>query len=256
MAGTLGGHGGGRGCNSIISGINVTPLVDIMLVLLIIFMVTTTVIVKDSIPIKLPEASTGEAKKVSILAVTVNAKGELFLNGESADKPKIRAFIKQETARGTKLEAIIAGRADVETRSKFKRKLLAGTPQSAYDFLKKPHAVAFDPQGRILVTDSQAAALIRFDREGRIMDVFGTKGPVTLELPLGLDVGVGGLHEGTRLGAQARGSLFRRVGRGPAEPAHTADEREGADQGERAGQGEQALHGVPRAWRASRPRGR
>ena len=109
--GTLGGRGS-RGCSAIISGINVTPLVDIMLVLLIIFMVTTTVIVKDSIPVKLPEASTGEAKKVSILAVTVNARGQLFLNGEAANKEKIRAFIKQEKRRGTKLEAVIAADRD------------------------------------------------------------------------------------------------------------------------------------------------
>ena len=107
--GSLGGDGGRR---RIISDINVTPLVDIMLVLLIIFMVTTTVIVKDSIPVKLPEASTGEAKKVSILAVTVNAKGQLFLNGEAANKDKIRAFINKERARGTKLEAVIAADRD------------------------------------------------------------------------------------------------------------------------------------------------
>ncbi len=108
--GTLGGGKGRRPAT--ITDINVTPLVDIMLVLLIIFMVTTTVIVKDSIPVKLPVASTGEAKKVSILAVTVDAKGKLYLNGEAANKDKIRAFIKQERGRGTKLEAVIAADRD------------------------------------------------------------------------------------------------------------------------------------------------
>ena len=44
----------------IIGNINVTPLVDIMLVLLIIFMVTATYIVSRSIPVDLPKASTGE----------------------------------------------------------------------------------------------------------------------------------------------------------------------------------------------------
>ena len=108
--GTLGGGKGRRPAT--ITDINVTPLVDIMLVLLIIFMVTTSVIVKDSIPVKLPVASTGEAKKVSILAVTVDAKGKLYLNGEAANKDKIRAFIKQERGRGTKLEAVIAADRD------------------------------------------------------------------------------------------------------------------------------------------------
>ena len=47
--------------DDVISAINVTPLVDVTLVLLIIFMVTATYIVTNSIPVDLPEASTGEA---------------------------------------------------------------------------------------------------------------------------------------------------------------------------------------------------
>ena len=100
--------GGGRGRGRIISDINVTPLVDIMLVLLIIFMVTTTVIVKDSIQVRLPEAATGESKKVSILAVTIDQKGQLFMNGEGVSEDAIRGFIRRERRRGVKLEAVIA----------------------------------------------------------------------------------------------------------------------------------------------------
>ena len=104
--GSLGGNGRGRG--RIISDINVTPLVDIMLVLLIIFMVTTTVIVKDSIRVRLPEAATGESKKVSILAVTIDQKGRLFMNSEGVSEDGIRRFIRRERRRGAKLEAVIA----------------------------------------------------------------------------------------------------------------------------------------------------
>lgn len=106
--GTLGGNGNGRGRGRTITDINVTPLVDIMLVLLIIFMVTTTVIVKDSIAVKLPEAATGEPKKVSILAVTLDSKGRLYLNGEGSNEDAIRQFIRKERTRGIKLEAVIA----------------------------------------------------------------------------------------------------------------------------------------------------
>jgi sugar lactone lactonase YvrE len=91
-----------------------------------------------------------------------------------------------------KLETIIAGRADVVARSEFKRKLLQGSPQTRFDKLKKPFAVAFDLEGRILVTDWGNVALIRFDRENRKMDVFGTKGAVPLKGPLGLHVGPDG----------------------------------------------------------------
>lgn len=87
-----------------------------------------------------------------------------------------------------RLEAVIAGRADVVTESKLKRKLLKGSPQTTYDNLRKPFAVDYDPEGRILVTDSQTAAVIRFDRDGNRMDVLGTQGAVRLKLPLGLHV--------------------------------------------------------------------
>jgi len=102
------GSSGGSCRGKIISEINVTPLVDIMLVLLIIFMVTTTYIVRDSIEVKLPEAATGEAKKVSMLAVTIDKEGQLALNGRPATEPEIRRFIRLETQRGKKMEAVIA----------------------------------------------------------------------------------------------------------------------------------------------------
>jgi len=92
------------------------------------------------------------------------------------DKPRI------------KLEDVIGGRADVEAKTKWRRKLLGASPQAVYDTLSKPFAVAFDDQGRILVTDSGNAALIRFDRDGERMDVLGTQGKVRLKLPLGLTV--------------------------------------------------------------------
>jgi len=66
----------------VISGINVTPLVDIALVLLIIFMVTTSFISKSNIPIELPKAQTGEASENMLLSVAVTKGGEVYLNGK------------------------------------------------------------------------------------------------------------------------------------------------------------------------------
>ncbi len=83
---------------------------------------------------------------------------------------------------------ILDERSDVEAESKFKKALIGAGPQSPYDRLKKPHGVAIDPQGRILVTDTELQALIRFDRDKRRMDVFGTTGPSRLGIPLGVEV--------------------------------------------------------------------
>lgn len=91
-----------------------------------------------------------------------------------------------------KLERIIRGRRDVEAKSRLGRWLIGASPQSPYDRLNKPFAVAIDEEGRLLVTDSGTAAVIRFDLDERQMDVLGTKGNVRLALPLGLDIGPDG----------------------------------------------------------------
>lgn len=97
------------------------------------------------------------------------------------DKPRIQ------------LEDIVWGRADVRAKtSGLQRALLGASPQNPFDWLKKPFGVGFDPQGRLLVTDSALGALFRFDRAARRADVFGTRGAVTLKNPLGLAVGPDG----------------------------------------------------------------
>jgi biopolymer transport protein ExbD len=63
-----------------ITGINVTPLVDVTFVLLIVFMVTAKVIVSQAIPMPLPRASTPSAVQTT-LAVVVSAEGKLTLDG-------------------------------------------------------------------------------------------------------------------------------------------------------------------------------
>ena len=57
MAGTLGKSGGGRGA---IVGINVTPMVDVVLVLLVIMMVSATYIVSQSLKVELPKAASSD----------------------------------------------------------------------------------------------------------------------------------------------------------------------------------------------------
>jgi DNA-binding beta-propeller fold protein YncE len=87
-----------------------------------------------------------------------------------------------------KLEHVIAGRADVVAKGKLKRKLLGSSPTAVYDDLLRPYSVAIDGRGRFLVTDSEIKAVIRFDLEGRVMDVLGTTGPYSLVYPLGMHI--------------------------------------------------------------------
>lgn len=74
-----------------ITGINVTPLVDIMLVLLIIFMVASNYIVKEAIEVNLPKAATGEEvnNEQKSIALILKKDGRLFLNGELSNEEKV-----------------------------------------------------------------------------------------------------------------------------------------------------------------------
>lgn len=79
-----------------ITGINVTPLVDVMLVLLIIFMVTASYIVQRTIEVKLPSAETAEELKNKSLDFVLNAKSQLFLNGQKIAFVDVGTHISQE----------------------------------------------------------------------------------------------------------------------------------------------------------------
>jgi len=64
----------------IIAGINVTPLVDVMLVLLVIFVVTAKIIVTPAVPLDLPHAAHGEEVQV-VLSVILPVRGPMLMNG-------------------------------------------------------------------------------------------------------------------------------------------------------------------------------
>jgi biopolymer transport protein ExbD len=73
-----------------ISGINVTPLVDVTLVLLIIFMVTAKLIAGQGIPLDLPKAKTAGATQ-TVLSVSIDAQGGVLANGSKDEDLKSRA---------------------------------------------------------------------------------------------------------------------------------------------------------------------
>jgi biopolymer transport protein ExbD len=104
--------GGGQDTDEAITGINVTPLVDIVLVLLIIFMVTAKLIVSKSVPLDLPKAASGSDIQ-TVFSIVLAADGTTQVNGnrvnsddnilglakaERDKNPEIRAVIKADAA--------------------------------------------------------------------------------------------------------------------------------------------------------------
>jgi biopolymer transport protein ExbD len=102
------------GDDDIIAGINVTPLVDITLVLLIIFMVTTSYIVRAQIEVDLPKAASGQSEVQSTAALQVTASGKYVLNGNPMTLDQIGAWAKREKERNPEIRAIIAADRKVE----------------------------------------------------------------------------------------------------------------------------------------------
>ena len=92
-----------------ITDINVTPFVDVVLVLLVVFMVTAKLIVARGVEIDKPKMAAG-GDVPSSLRVSVTADGKLYVNGQeyAEDAPAI-ARIKEIASATSKPKAIIAG---------------------------------------------------------------------------------------------------------------------------------------------------
>lgn len=96
-----------------ISAINIVPFVDIILVVLIIFMITTPFIVKPSFNINLPKAASGDKTTPSQMNITLTAAGGLMLNGKNASEDEISAFAKEILQTRPETQAVIAADKDV-----------------------------------------------------------------------------------------------------------------------------------------------
>lgn len=98
--------------SSLMTGINITPFVDVALVLLVIFIVTAPMLVKDVLEIKLPKSKQGDGQVTETLGIAVNRNGNILLNGEIADEEQLKAKAREVLAMNSESQAIIA--ADVE----------------------------------------------------------------------------------------------------------------------------------------------
>ncbi|UOE99978.1 ExbD/TolR family protein [Bdellovibrio reynosensis] len=99
--------------NESIADINVVPLVDIILVVLIIFMVTAPMFMKPTINVNLPKAASGEQTAPSKLNIALTADGKINLNGTFVNEEEVRAKAIEEVAKNAEVQAIISADKDV-----------------------------------------------------------------------------------------------------------------------------------------------
>jgi biopolymer transport protein ExbD len=102
--------------SGLITGINVTPLVDVVLVLLVILMVTASYIVSRTIPVDLPKGRTGEAVPTT-LALSLDAAGRTFLDGTRIDEPTLRGRIRAARQHDPEARAVIAADGSLPHRN-------------------------------------------------------------------------------------------------------------------------------------------
>lgn len=94
------------------ASINVVPLVDVILVVLIIFMVTAPMIVRPSINVNLPKATSGEQSTETPFNIAISASGQIFLNGKAASENELSEFAKSTAAKSADTQAVIAADKD------------------------------------------------------------------------------------------------------------------------------------------------
>ena len=96
-----------------IVGINVTPFVDIALVLLIIFLITAKYLVAQSIPVDLPQAATGADTEVSaMLNVSIDRAGQVFVDARPVDDQGLVAAARQRASQSAEARAVINADGD------------------------------------------------------------------------------------------------------------------------------------------------
>lgn len=87
-------------------GINVTPLVDVTLVLLIIFLVTAKIVVQQGIPMDLPKAASAGATQ-TVFTVSVDEAGKLFANGAPVTDDELRSQAKRALSENAELRTVV-----------------------------------------------------------------------------------------------------------------------------------------------------
>jgi biopolymer transport protein ExbD len=103
------------GSEESITGINVTPLVDVVLVLLVVLMVTATYLASRAIPVDLPRGKTGEATAAP-LTVSLTKAGSLYVDGVPYSEPQLREKLAAARRSDPELRAVIAADGAVPHR--------------------------------------------------------------------------------------------------------------------------------------------
>ena len=113
MAGGLIGNGKGRSRYKPMAEINVTPLVDVMLVLLIVFMITAPMIT-SGVNVNLPQANAKPVNSDSKpITITVNAQDQIYLQNSQVQLANLVSTLQQISQNNNDQRVFVRGDKDV-----------------------------------------------------------------------------------------------------------------------------------------------
>lgn len=98
----------------VMSEINITPFTDVVLVLLIIFMITTPLLLQPGIKVQLPKAKAAESETDKTLSVTIGSDGSIYLEGKPVSIAKLRRELELKLMNRPDLAIVVKGDREVK----------------------------------------------------------------------------------------------------------------------------------------------
>jgi biopolymer transport protein ExbD len=98
------------------SEIDITPMLDVVFIMLIFFIVTASFVKESGIEVNRPEASTAEAKPRASILVAVNAQGEVWINKRKVELGQVRANIERLHAENPQGAVVVQADEEAKTR--------------------------------------------------------------------------------------------------------------------------------------------
>ncbi len=96
--------------------VNVTPLLDIVFIMLIFFIVTSTFVKEPGVEVMRPEAVTAEERRLASIIVAISSEDEIWINKEQVELQEVRAVVEQLRRENPKGTAVV--QADAESKSR------------------------------------------------------------------------------------------------------------------------------------------
>jgi len=102
------------------SHLDIAPLIDIVFLLLVFFMLTSTFLVPEAIELELPESSSAVITEITPITVALNAAGELALNGDAIPLEQLRTAIEPLIAENSDVAITLKSDAHTEVQQLLK----------------------------------------------------------------------------------------------------------------------------------------